>query len=715
MFRIQCLRIAARAALLGTVVIVALSSCDDGSHRDQRGGPFANGGGANVDSGQSGKGGQTGTDAGTTDAKTDAKTDATTDGAKDGATAGKDSGMIVTGTGGRTGSGASNGTAGNTGTINGTGGMAMIGGASCTACETQNCGDINFLFDLCVSGKDPATGLAAKAAAGPAQGDLKKDLCQAVVSCVRRTGCETWGQNGAVQPCWCGQGVDDLQCLTGKAMGPCKTEIEEAAEIRSATSAPEDTANNFVDPTYALGAAVNLIQECDAQFCQGPCLGLSGGATGSGGVSGSGVGGRSGSGGSGVGTTGSGGSTVGGGTGGGTGTAGMTGNGAGGTGNKTVTYTQCRMCEQTKCADELVGCEQLTGTAASGPKSGTSRKDLCLAVVACARATTCTRSGDSQACLCGTADDIPCLTGQGNGPCRAQIEAAAETADPTEVASRFTFDPTLMDYAIGRATTLNQCDGDNCSQPCTNGDPVTVGGSGGATGTGGMTTTGSGGSSGAGTGATTGTGSGAAGGGRGGAGGVTGTAGAAGGGTGSGGAPAVACPDLDHNSKSDCQETLVSNPGFDRAMAPWSAEYATTAVWRGTNDGVATEGSGSVDVANTTVADLDGTTMGGARQCIPATAGTIYALYAQLQIPSGQGAGWGGVNIQYFASTDCSGNAAGVFSSTLIGEPGAWKQLQGSTQAAAGAHSMAVRLVVVKTFRNPVLHVFFDNVLLKAQ
>ena len=455
------------AALVAVFALAPLSllSCDDAGPSADRSGPFGtNQNDASADTSV--------VDAAKDSASSDAKSDATASAdAKDAASSSSGSGGSASGSGGSAASGSGSGGSGGSSASSGSGGMAMVGGPDCQSCETQNCSGTDFMsfFGLCTTGTDPEGVANAKATGGPAAGTPKKDLCLAVLACVRKNGCAT--QNGGIQPCYCGAGVNDTQCLSGMGNGPCKTEIEAAAEISSPTNAASDVASNLVDPEYALGAANNLIKECDFPSCRSSCLGLSGGSgSGSGGTVALGTGGTGTGGVSGAGTG---------------GVAAATG-GAGGSGDTAVTYTQCRSCEQSMCLDMLTGCEQAVGTAAAGPSMGQARKDLCLAVVACVRSTKCSVKGNVQKCYCGTASDLACLGGAGvNGVCKSQIEAAAETTDSGDISDRFVnpgYPTPPMPYALGFADDLLGCDYFFCDPVCANGDPPGTAGTGGTVG-----------------------------------------------------------------------------------------------------------------------------------------------------------------------------------------------------------------------------------------
>ncbi len=121
--------------------------------------------------------------------------------------------------------------------------------------------------------------------------------------------------------------------------------------------------------------------------------------------------------------------------------------------------TLCETCEAGKCdaffgAPGAWGCAGLTGTA----------KTNCEALVTCIRNTDCAvATNDSQACYCGTAADLACLTGAANGACKAQYEAAAGTTDAGTIAGLFV-DPSSP---VGLASNQITCDADTSAPSCT--------------------------------------------------------------------------------------------------------------------------------------------------------------------------------------------------------------------------------------------------------
>jgi hypothetical protein len=209
----------------------------------------------------------------------------------------------------------------------------------------------------------------------------------------------------------------------------------------------------------------------------------------------------------------------------------------------------------------------------------------------------------------------------------------------------------------------------------------------------------------------------AAGGNAGGAGSGNGGAGGAGtAGAGSGGTPR--CPDLDHNTVPDCQETLVSNSTFDDATTGWTPAPGSAASFTSV-DGSGSPASGAIAVTNldTTPADAtNGWTATGAFQCIPITAGLPYAVDVQVFIPANQGSGWAGFQIDYYLAPGCAGATATYpFVSPQVTSTGAWQVISTTTpQLPLGVTSVAVRLVVGKPVAQASQEAFFDSVLVRV-
>ena len=709
-------RTALALAAITTAAALVAAGCDDpGSSSGNDGGPFA-GIDANGDAPADG--------APKVDAASDAKADGAggagaRDAAADSARDAAGSGGAGSTSGGSGGAGGTPGGSGSGGTGNPPGGGGSGGpvALSCDSCQQMYCQGLSAPLDDYQSCFHPtdSNGMPAKALAGPALGTLKSDLCKAVLSCVQNNAdkCINWafGQRGMGDPysCYCGMTTSDDDCLGGKASGPCKNEFEAAAEINSQQTAGVDVATALSDPTYALGAAANLLGGlCDQNYCRMSCLGLSGGgppgSNGGAGGSATPAGGASGSAGRG---------------GGGAGGRGGAGGAAGASGARALTFNICRSCEMAACPTTLSDCEQATGNAGAGPAAGMPKKTLCLNLVACMRSSGCVKpnDGDPAPCYCGTVDEGTCTVAGGNGPCKAAFEAAAESTSPADITGARYTDPA---WASGLAFNLVGCDSFNCERTtdnpqnpighCFDGDPASTGtagaGGSGAGGRGGA----AGGAGGAGLAAAGGTaGSGVGGGGGVAAGGMAGAV-ASGGVVGSGG-----------TTGGGGSNGLLSNPRFDTSATGWVAEVGMVAAWSATRDagGSVTSPSGALAVTNGVVGDLDGATVGGGRQCVTVASGvTSYAAAAQVFIPGGQNGlgaglvgGTAGLDVSFYPSGDCSGAASGLYASTPVGDTDAWKPLSVTVVPPTGAQSMAIRLVVFKQFRAQPFQAFFDNVI----
>jgi hypothetical protein len=319
----------------------------------------------------------------------------------------------------------------------------------------------------------------------------------------------------------------------------------------------------------------------------------------------------------------------------------------------------CDACEQQKCRnvdgnDWYAYCFLDDTTITDGPGAGKKWSQLCLETLQCARQTGCA-AHDPQACYCGDGvSDTTCLASP-MGPCRDQFEAAAETTHVSDVVDRLA-DPS---YPVGAAfNLLRYCEIPLCGASCT---------SGGAHGDGGGTT------------------------------------------------PVDLATTHDLATPPDLVVvTLLANPGFDSGISGWSAEYGATAAWQPPPDALGSTTSGSILVTNTTVADASGTSMAGAAQCVPATGGASYRVSASARIASGQGAGTAQLAVQLFASSDCSDTALAAAMSSSLQTAGAWTMLSGSVTAPATAHSLRVRLVALKQFRDAPFAAQFDNAMLET-
>lgn len=111
--------------------------------------------------------------------------------------------------------------------------------------------------------------LPGEAIEGPSAGSARNALCLDVLTCVHTTRCDRGA--GGLRDCFCGAGVSELACQ-GSATGVCRVAFHAAGESN-------DNGNVMArmnDATFALGAASDLIRECEekpAPLC-GPSCGF---------------------------------------------------------------------------------------------------------------------------------------------------------------------------------------------------------------------------------------------------------------------------------------------------------------------------------------------------------------------------------------------------------------------------------------------------------
>jgi hypothetical protein len=109
----------------------------------------------------------------------------------------------------------------------------------------------------------------------------------------------------------------------------------------------------------------------------------------------------------------------------------------------------CEVCTCTQCTQAAAACRD---------SDDGNRNRLCGAVAACANEKNC--AGD--VCYCGTTSPTFDCAWAPNGPCRTQVEAAAGSTSPAEVARQ----SGMPGSAIGRALTLGECVVANCADEC---------------------------------------------------------------------------------------------------------------------------------------------------------------------------------------------------------------------------------------------------------
>lgn len=183
------------------------------------------------------------------------------------------SGGSGVGTGGRGGTGGTGGARAGTGgstslgtggtTSTGTGGRAQTGGAPgtggapATACSGDPTTDEGAACNQCTEENCvPTTDGCSLQLLGS---DAKRQKCLDLYCCIRANNCK----DGDPSACWCGTASNgDCWNMPGAANGLCLAQFQAAAE----STVPSDIKRRLVDPSYAVGGAVNLAS-CRQTFC----------------------------------------------------------------------------------------------------------------------------------------------------------------------------------------------------------------------------------------------------------------------------------------------------------------------------------------------------------------------------------------------------------------------------------------------------------------
>jgi hypothetical protein len=181
-------------------------------------------------------------------------------------------------------------------------------------------------------------------------------------------------------------------------------------------------------------------------------------------------------------------------------------------------------------------------------------------------------------------------------------------------------------------------------------------------------------------------------------------------------AAGASCPDLDGDGMLDCSQTAVMNPGFDTGIASWIGEtpFDLPLTWNMKGDLNGKKTSGALVVTSNIVADAAGWTIQGAFQCVPVTGAAVYDLAAQLSMPTDPSSAGGAIlGFFFYPTADCTGPPNASALSNGATAQNMCEVLTLSEAAPASAQSVAVRLAVVKPFRQASQAVTFDNVLFR--
>jgi hypothetical protein len=86
----------------------------------------------------------------------------------------------------------------------------------------------------------------------------KSAICKALVDCAQKTKCAKIRSSD----CYCGNDADIGQCMENGGTGPCKEEVEKAAE----TKTPREIALRYADSKFPVGRAMAVI-DCKTNYC----------------------------------------------------------------------------------------------------------------------------------------------------------------------------------------------------------------------------------------------------------------------------------------------------------------------------------------------------------------------------------------------------------------------------------------------------------------
>jgi hypothetical protein len=166
---------------------------------------------------------------------------------------------------------------------------------------------------------------------------------------------------------------------------------------------------------------------------------------------------------------------------------------------------------------------------------------------------------------------------------------------------------------------------------------------------------------------------------------------------------------VDLDGKPDCAATLSSNSDFNANDTHWNAGANAAVRWVPLDvEGVAH--SGSMAVKNIEMGDFDGLSAAPASQCISAAAGQTYDYEAWAFIKSGQPYGTAQLAVWFYDQPDCAEFVNGAYALSGVDQTDHWALLKGGLVVPATSHSMSVRLVSQKPFRNAPLEILFDAV-----
>ena len=171
------------------------------------------------------------------------------------------------------------------------------------------------------------------------------------------------------------------------------------------------------------------------------------------------------------------------------------------------------------------------------------------------------------------------------------------------------------------------------------------------------------------------------------------------------------CPDLNSNNVPDNTETLALDPTFDSDISDWDPETGAGLGWNG-SDACGRCDSGSLSVTNQFAGTSGDFIANGAKQCLQATPKRLYTIMGRAK-PAADTIG--GLGLEFFASTDCSGSKLSSINSPFAETADSvWHWEAASGVAPDSTQSVALRLIVaapVPPTGSNYANVLFDNIL----
>jgi hypothetical protein len=176
-------------------------------------------------------------------------------------------------------------------------------------------------------------------------------------------------------------------------------------------------------------------------------------------------------------------------------------------------------------------------------------------------------------------------------------------------------------------------------------------------------------------------------------------------------ASAGPCVHTNLDGKPDCDDTLSLNSDFNRSIQGWTGTANATVRWVQLDVQGAGQ-SGSIAVKNVEEGDYDGVSEAAATQCLSATPGVTYTYEAWTFIEHGQPFGNAQLEVWFYDQPDCAPLVTdnGAYALNSLDVTDHWNLLRGSLKVPATVHSMSVRLVATKPYRNRPIEVLFDSV-----